>query len=253
MRKRISKIVSAAKTGHEVYKSHQESVVQKRINEEKIRKYGSLALAQAHDEKMAEQSAKHKRLLEASEKMIVESVRYPEVMSRSINRVAIVTNFSGSDHYYKDAEVTAKTTAQKLAETLESAPVLVVEAIATSPQKHKLANFVQSAGNLTKALSDTVLGENARSIVDSTYQSQFMVITPEQIQQRIEYHEQEHDGQAINYVAVTSALELSAFGVGVEPGILGAQGDTYDQIVGGGIIVPQTTNVDDAWAPVPRA
>lgn len=241
----------AYKAGKEIYAEHQETRAQRAIDDERIRRFGSLAAANAHEEKMAKRVAYHRQLMEKASELKANSVRYPEVIGRNMDRVAIVTNFCGSDHDYIDPRQTAQATSEELAKRLGPAKTVVVEALAEAPQRHSLPNYRESAALLADALKEKVADPETEFVV-AEYQSEFLCFTPEEVQQRIEHYEGQSEGEPVGYIAVTSALELDAFGAGVKSSVLGAYGDMYDDIVRGGILVPGGTEVNDAWQPIRR-
>ena len=259
---KIKKVIQTSKqayeTGRDIQKERAEARNKRFEEAAKIRKFGSLAAAKAYEEQLAHREEVNKRhakkmmeLLRKSEEMQEEEVRYPEVMERNKGRVAIVTNFSGENHDFRSPEATARATADRLADVLQKSDVVIVEAFAQAPEAYKLPDFEQSAELLGSVISQ--LDQDTKpEVVVSSFESEFMALTPVQVQKRIEHHEQEHPDNTISYIAVTSALKLHALGVGVEQSFLGAHGETYDQIVRGGIIVPETTAPNDSWAAVPR-
>lgn len=180
------------------------------------------------------------------ERIVEVQERYREIMSPMIGRVALVTNFARRPSFIDPAKRGFEV-GQKLLEATEigSSDFIIVEAIADNSNRERIDEFTESADALCEALgSQTSLFVRSESHIASGLRP-----FPVDIADRIEgYTDWSTQGAKFGYVAVTSALKLDSFGLGVEHApFLGAHGDAYESLKDGGIAVPSEPRNEARW------
>lgn len=173
---------------------------------------------------------------------------YPSAMGQSIGRVALVTNFT--NHYIEDASNIAET----LIKVQKPADLTVIQVVLPDrTYQSRAGEYLESSTKLGDEIEAQQLSGEVSVIENPVYEEGLIV--PETIAGLVEHHVTSNPGKSISYVAITSALELDRFGLGVERGHLGATGEVYNSIVGGGIILPSSEAYHDSrapWTPQPR-